>query len=221
MRSVEADLPYFGGVNRRCASMGGFSGTVRPSRSLPAQKKPTGTYAARAGPSHGLRGQAARVPPMDYGDKPQAPSGPIYAATWPHFAPPGTRLVQSIESVQALSPDRADLHCFMAVPPWRSPSTRNILDCHAGQSTCRHRDGVGATARYRRPLRPYPHSALSQTKLIADDGRAAFVRTGIPPNRAKGIARRFNRETKPADLAAALMASGLPVTLLDPELGKV
>ncbi len=76
-------------------------------------------------------------------------------------------------------------------------------------------------ARYHRPLRPYPYSALSQTELIADYGRAAFVRTGIPPSRAKGIARRFNRETKPADLADALMASRLPVTLLDPELGKV
>ncbi len=47
------------------------------------------------------------------------------------------------------------------------------------------------------------------------------VRAGIPPQRAKGIARRFNSGTKPADLAAALKASGFPVTLLDPELGKV
>ena len=47
------------------------------------------------------------------------------------------------------------------------------------------------------------------------------VRAGIPSQRAKGIARRFNSGTKPADLAAALKASGLPVTLLDPELGKV
>ncbi len=47
------------------------------------------------------------------------------------------------------------------------------------------------------------------------------VRVGIPAKRAKGIARAFNSGTKPADLAAALKASGLPVTLLDPELGKV
>ena len=47
------------------------------------------------------------------------------------------------------------------------------------------------------------------------------VRAGIPPERAKGIKRRFNSGTKPADLAAALKESGLPVTLLDPELGKV
>ena len=47
------------------------------------------------------------------------------------------------------------------------------------------------------------------------------VRAGIPPQRAKGLARRFNSGTKPADLAAALAESGLPVRLLDPELGKV
>jgi len=47
------------------------------------------------------------------------------------------------------------------------------------------------------------------------------VRAGIPAKRAKGIARRFNSGTTPADLAAALKASDLPVTLLDPELGKV
>ena len=47
------------------------------------------------------------------------------------------------------------------------------------------------------------------------------VRAGIPPKRAKGIARRFNSGTKPADLAAALKASGLPVTMINPELGKV
>lgn len=47
------------------------------------------------------------------------------------------------------------------------------------------------------------------------------VRAGIPPERAKGIVRRFNSGTKPADLAAALQAAGLPVKMIDPELGKV
>ncbi|MCH8074448.1 MAG: MBL fold metallo-hydrolase [SAR324 cluster bacterium] len=47
------------------------------------------------------------------------------------------------------------------------------------------------------------------------------VRPGIPPKRAKGILRRFNSGTKPADLAAALNASALPVKMIDPELGKV
>ena len=47
------------------------------------------------------------------------------------------------------------------------------------------------------------------------------VRAGIPPERAKGFLRRFNSGTKPSDLAAASKESGLPVTLLDPELGKV
>jgi L-ascorbate metabolism protein UlaG (beta-lactamase superfamily) len=47
------------------------------------------------------------------------------------------------------------------------------------------------------------------------------VRAGIPAKRAKAIFRRFNRGTKPADLAAALKASGLPVTMIDPQLGRV
>ena len=47
------------------------------------------------------------------------------------------------------------------------------------------------------------------------------VRAGIPPKRAKGIFRRFNSGTKPADLAAALKAAGLPVKMIDPKLGKV
>ncbi len=47
------------------------------------------------------------------------------------------------------------------------------------------------------------------------------VCAGIPPERAKAISRRFNRGTRPADLAAALKASGLPVTMINPELGKV
>ncbi len=47
------------------------------------------------------------------------------------------------------------------------------------------------------------------------------VRAGIPAKRAKSLSRRSNRGTKPADLAAALKASGLPVTMINPELGKV
>ncbi len=47
------------------------------------------------------------------------------------------------------------------------------------------------------------------------------VRAGIPAKRAKSIERRFNSGTTPADLAAALKASGLPVTMINPELGKV
>ena len=47
------------------------------------------------------------------------------------------------------------------------------------------------------------------------------MRAGIPAKRAKAIFRRFNRGTKPADLAAALKAAGLPVTMIDPQLGKV
>ena len=47
------------------------------------------------------------------------------------------------------------------------------------------------------------------------------VRAGIPPKRARGIFRRFNSGTKPADLAAALKAAGLPVKMINPELGKV
>ncbi len=47
------------------------------------------------------------------------------------------------------------------------------------------------------------------------------VRAGIPPDRAKAISQRFNSGTKPADLAAALKAAGLPVTMINPELGKV
>ncbi len=47
------------------------------------------------------------------------------------------------------------------------------------------------------------------------------VRAGIPPKQAKGISRRFNSGTKPADLAAALKAAGLPVKMINPELGKV
>ena len=43
----------------------------------------------------------------------------------------------------------------------------------------------------------------------------------IPAKRAKSIERRFNSGTTPADLAAALKASGLPVTMINPELGKV
>ncbi len=45
------------------------------------------------------------------------------------------------------------------------------------------------------------------------------VRAGIPAKRAKGIARPFNSGAKPADLAAK--AAGLPVTMIDPEPGKV
>ena len=47
------------------------------------------------------------------------------------------------------------------------------------------------------------------------------VRAGIPAKRAKAILRRFNSGTTPADLAAALKASSLPVTMINPELGKV
>ncbi|MCZ6861553.1 MAG: MBL fold metallo-hydrolase [Alphaproteobacteria bacterium] len=47
------------------------------------------------------------------------------------------------------------------------------------------------------------------------------VRANVPAKRAKGISRRYNGGTKPADLAAALKKAGLPVRLLDPELGKV
>ncbi|MCZ6472347.1 MAG: MBL fold metallo-hydrolase [SAR324 cluster bacterium] len=47
------------------------------------------------------------------------------------------------------------------------------------------------------------------------------VRAGVPPQRAKGITRAFNSGTKPADLAAALKAAGLPVKMINPELGKV
>lgn len=43
----------------------------------------------------------------------------------------------------------------------------------------------------------------------------------LPPARAKGIVQRFNSGTQPSDVKAALKAAGLPVTFLDPELGKV
>ncbi len=47
------------------------------------------------------------------------------------------------------------------------------------------------------------------------------VRAGVPAKRAKSLMRRNKMATTPADLAAALKASGLPVKLLDPQLGKV
>ena len=47
------------------------------------------------------------------------------------------------------------------------------------------------------------------------------VTAKMPPERARGIERRFNSGTNPTDVSAALQAAGLPVTFLDPELGKV